>query len=290
MPLDERLTSLPWPGVGLGCSRLGSVLTGGEDEALAVLAAASRGGISVFDTADIYGQGDSERLLGQHLSRTGAKAFVVTKVGQVYPGSISALSKLKRVARKLAASSPMVTRTVSNLRAKPLRRDFSAGHLRAAAVASASRLGRRPDVLLLHGPSVQVIRSGDAIGVIDELRSTGAVRAIGVSCDTVDCARAAIADRRVQAIQIPLSAGDATFAGVAAEAKARGVLVIAREVLGGVRPISSRPMSHADAIAAVSAVAGNPHVDVTLVGTTNAERLTALLAGLRSARPRATGT
>jgi predicted oxidoreductase len=45
--------------LGLGCSRLGSTLSGKKAQAVALLTAAQENGINVFDTANICGQGDS---------------------------------------------------------------------------------------------------------------------------------------------------------------------------------------------------------------------------------------
>ena len=51
--------------LGMGCSRLGSFLSkGNHREAVATISVAVERGITYFDTSDIYGQGDSERLLG----------------------------------------------------------------------------------------------------------------------------------------------------------------------------------------------------------------------------------
>ncbi|MBI3515465.1 MAG: aldo/keto reductase, partial [Proteobacteria bacterium] len=56
----------------MGCSRLGSLLAAaGERGAERAVAVALDHGIRFFDTADIYGQGDSERLLGRALRSTG---------------------------------------------------------------------------------------------------------------------------------------------------------------------------------------------------------------------------
>ena len=57
--------------IGLGCSRFGS-LVGGTDaqSARGLVEAALDMGVRHFDTADIYGQGDSERFLGRLLAST----------------------------------------------------------------------------------------------------------------------------------------------------------------------------------------------------------------------------
>lgn len=70
--------------LGLGCGGLGSLArTRTRRESLSLIAAALRSGITLFDTADIYAQGESERLLGEALRS--ADARVITKAGQQFP-------------------------------------------------------------------------------------------------------------------------------------------------------------------------------------------------------------
>ncbi|MDB5374012.1 MAG: hypothetical protein JWP04_2654, partial [Belnapia sp.] len=58
--------------IGLGCSRLGATLGGASGAAAeALLRHALASGIRLLDTADIYGQGDSERLIGAALREWG---------------------------------------------------------------------------------------------------------------------------------------------------------------------------------------------------------------------------
>ncbi len=92
--------SLP---LGLGCSRLGSVLGPGEDGARALIATALDHGITFFDTATIYAQGDSERLLGRVLGRR-RDCVICSKVGQHLPVPGPASIKTGRPT-KVAASS-----------------------------------------------------------------------------------------------------------------------------------------------------------------------------------------
>ncbi|MBT5169507.1 MAG: aldo/keto reductase, partial [Opitutales bacterium] len=75
--------------VGLGCWQLGGDWGHVDDEtALAILRASYDSGVTFFDTADVYGGGRSERIVGQFLKLIGGDApFVATKVGrgEVYP-------------------------------------------------------------------------------------------------------------------------------------------------------------------------------------------------------------
>jgi aryl-alcohol dehydrogenase-like predicted oxidoreductase len=72
-----------WASVlGIGCSRVGSISNHVPvREIEATLEAAVQAGVNLFDTADIYGQGDSERTLARLLRRHREHMFVITKVG-----------------------------------------------------------------------------------------------------------------------------------------------------------------------------------------------------------------
>src|SRR4051812_8209554 len=72
--------------VGLGTWQLGANwgdVT--EETALATLRAAWEAGTTLFDTADVYGLGRSETLIGKFLKDTKAPAFVATKLGRFSP-------------------------------------------------------------------------------------------------------------------------------------------------------------------------------------------------------------
>jgi aryl-alcohol dehydrogenase-like predicted oxidoreductase len=64
--------------------------------------------------------------------------------------------------------------------------------LHRCAARSAERLRRKPDIYLLHHPSVETLRRGEATGSLDELASEGVIGKWGVACGDVDVARVAI--------------------------------------------------------------------------------------------------
>src|SRR5262249_46569427 len=71
--------------LGLGCDRLGSVLGIDGPDAARLVDAAFESGIRFFDTANIYGQGESERILGCALRHHGKHVTIVTKAGHYFP-------------------------------------------------------------------------------------------------------------------------------------------------------------------------------------------------------------
>lgn len=74
--------------IGLGCWQLGADWgTVDEHDALKILENAGEHGVNFFDTADVYGAGRSEQLIGKFLRQSRSTVFVATKVGrQNYPG------------------------------------------------------------------------------------------------------------------------------------------------------------------------------------------------------------
>jgi len=70
--------------IGLGCWQLGADWGAVDDgTAMAILHAAADAGVTFFDTADVYGDGRSERFVGRLLTeRAGEALLVATKVGR----------------------------------------------------------------------------------------------------------------------------------------------------------------------------------------------------------------
>ena len=133
------------PALGLGLWGLGR--WGPEDEARtkATIGRAYERGMRWFDTAEVYGNGRSERLLGEVLSRTataGADAYVVTKVSWEH---------------------------------------LRPSQVRAALIGSLEKMARRSvDLYLVHAPDSRVPLS-ETMPALEALWKEGRVGAIGVS-------------------------------------------------------------------------------------------------------------
>lgn len=153
--------------VGLGCNNFGSRM---DDDAVAtVVDAALDAGVTLFDTADVYGGTRSERLLGAALGRRRDEAVVATKFGMP------------------AGDGPG---------------GAAPAYVRSACEASLRRLGTdRIDLYQLHVPDDSVPIE-DTLGALDELVHEGKVREIGCSNfdgARMDAAAAAAASRGVTA-------------------------------------------------------------------------------------------
>jgi aryl-alcohol dehydrogenase-like predicted oxidoreductase len=72
---------------GLGCNNFGRRID--EERSAAVVAAALDAGVTVFDTADVYGDGRSEEFLGRGLGRRRDEVVIVTKFGSRSSGGLT---------------------------------------------------------------------------------------------------------------------------------------------------------------------------------------------------------
>nr|WP_319249165.1 aldo/keto reductase [uncultured Celeribacter sp.] len=89
MPMPKRKLGLTGPevsAIGFGCMSFAGFFGAADDDtSLETLAAVEAAGIDFWDTANIYGMGRSERIVGRYLKETGAKVTLATKVG-IIPG------------------------------------------------------------------------------------------------------------------------------------------------------------------------------------------------------------
>jgi len=185
--------------VGLGCWQLGADW-GEVDEAdaLAVLHAAADEGVTFFDTADVYGDGRSERLVGRFLrERRDAGLTVATKMGR---------------------------------RVEQIPEHYTLENFRAWTDRSRINLGAdRLDLVQLHSPPTAVFASDAVFDALDTLVSEDCIAAYGVSVETSDQALTAIARPGVASVQIILNAfRRKPLDQVLPAAAAAGVGIIAR--------------------------------------------------------------
>lgn len=161
--------------IGLGTWQLGADWGDvSEADATAVLAASADAGVTLFDTADVYGDGRSEAIIGRFLAdRPGHGITVATKMG-----------------RRLAQE----------------RENYSPENFRAWTARSRHNLGVDTlDLVQLHCPPSAVIGDGATFDALDDLVADGAIAAYGVSVETCEQALAAIARPGVTNVQIILN-------------------------------------------------------------------------------------
>lgn len=256
--------------IGLGCSRLGSMMGSSAEEAHSLVDAAIEGGITLFDTASTYGQGDSERFLS-HALRRHQDLCIVTKIGKKVPLKARLLQPVKGLVRTLARYSGKTGAIVKKSRGGSLSTCFEPAFLERELVGSMKRLGTDCiPVIMLHSASGDVVSRGIAIEVLDRAREKGHVRVVGVSVDDIPAAEACLVDSRITMIQVPYLEGDSAFAAWATRAAAAGKIVVAREIFQSVTP---RPLTDDVLRANLQRSLGDGNIGVTLVGTTKCKHL-----------------
>lgn len=193
-------TGLTVSALGMGCAKLGAFWQGrSAKEGRRALGAAVFCGINLFDTADCYARGISERLVGRALRGAG-DVVVCTKVGLLKTPAALMLAR-----RSGARGEHLSLRGLARGGAAP--GCYEPGYVSAAAEHSLRRLGReRVEVLLLHAPPLAAIREQRFLPALEELVRSGKVGAFGLSCATADEADAALAVPGLACLQIPFSA------------------------------------------------------------------------------------
>ena len=254
--------------LGLGCARLGSVMENRtRRESLSLIAAAVNAGITLFDTADIYAQGESERLLGEALKST--DACIVTKAGQMFPFAERVLLPLRGAAKRFLAHSSQARAAAIFARAKPLPRNYTPEYLRRSLLGSLGRLRcEQVDMFLLHSPSAADLADGDALDCLTALKQEGLAKCVGVSCDDQATLASIVSDERVEAIQAPFGPNRQDLLVDLKRAAECGAIVIAREV-----PSCDLQARRPAVEVALPFCLAEPAIGVALIGTTDARHL-----------------
>ena len=217
---------------GLGCARIGGIFKQNPTDFVELLTAALEAGINFFDTADIYSQGESERLLARAFRKRRDDVIIASKAGFVLPSQRLVVARLKPFVRPLIRLLGLSRRQVPGVVRGSLSQDFTARHLRLSVERSLRRLQTdRLDLFQLHSPPTSVVEAGEWVEALETLKRSGKIRYYGISCDMPDAAVAALEFSSVSSIQVPLNLLDRRAEAVSARAGERGVAVIARECL-----------------------------------------------------------
>jgi aryl-alcohol dehydrogenase-like predicted oxidoreductase len=142
-----------------------------EGDALDALRAAIDSGVNFIDTADVYGDGRSERFIARILKDRDERVYVATKAGRrLDPHEASGYNRANLTA--------FVERSLGNLEMESL------------------------DLVQLHCPPTEVYYMPEVFGVLDELVQAGKIRHYGVSVERVEEAVKAIEFPHIQSVQI----------------------------------------------------------------------------------------
>ena len=143
----------------------------GEDESLAILREAVDRGVNLFDTADVYGDGRSERLIGQFLKESGADIFVATKLG-----------------RSGTPGWPQ---------------NFTLDAMRQHTEGSLQRLGVEAlDLTQLHCIPTEVLREGQVFDALRTLQQEGKIKRFGASVESMEEAQICLEQEGLSSLQI----------------------------------------------------------------------------------------
>ena len=169
-----------------------------DDESLAALHKAIDLGVNFIDTADVYGDGRSERLIGQVLKERSETIYVATKAGRrLNPHAPEGYNRENL--------TQFVERSLKNLDVEAL------------------------DIVQLHCPPTPVFYMPEVFGVLDDLVAAGKLKHYGVSVEKVEEALKAIEYPNVKTVQIifnmfRLRPSELFFE----QAKARNIGILAR--------------------------------------------------------------
>jgi aryl-alcohol dehydrogenase-like predicted oxidoreductase len=158
--------------IGLGCWQLGGTDWGNLDDqrAFDILSAAANAGVTFLDTADVYGGGRSETLIGTFLKERKEHFFVATKLGRMpdlYPDH------------------------------------YTEAGVRAAVEASLKRLQVEAlDLIQLHCVPPAVLKSGEIFAWLRQLRQEGKIKQFGASVESMDEAKVCLAQEGLCSLQI----------------------------------------------------------------------------------------
>lgn len=167
----QKVSEIGFGAWGIGGNSNGAIAYGKTDDAESLLAlkTAFDLGINFYDTADIYGFGHSQELLGQAFKDCRDKVIIASKVGFLDFGSMQ---------------------------------EFTPQHIRKTLEASLHNLQMDYlDLYQLHSPPIDLVQS-DVMSELERLKKQGKIRAIGISVRSPNEGLVAINNFNLDAIQV----------------------------------------------------------------------------------------
>lgn len=236
-------TELTVSEVGFGCARLGGIFPGAsKSDMLHTLGNAFDAGITFFDTADMYCQGESEQLLGEAFRGKRDQVVIASKVGYCLPTQRKLASRVKPILKPLIRRIGLTRQSLPLGFSGSLSQNFSSDYMIKSVEQSLRRLKTDYlDLYQLHSPPTSVLEHGEFIGTLEKLKRQGKIRCYGVSCETANDALVCLRYPGISALQVGLSLlGQEILEQVVPQAAAQGMALIARECFAG--GLLTRPM------------------------------------------------
>ena len=198
-----KVSEIGFGGWGIGGDSHGNSYGHTDDKAsLAAIQRAIDLGCNFFDTADVYGWGHSETLIGQATKGKRERVIIATKVGADFSGGVGL-------------------------------QNFSASYVRSALEKSLSRLGTDyVDVYQLHNPPLRLIGQEGTYEILKILKQEGKVRTWGLSIFDPTEGLVALKVSQPDSLQVSYNLFNPRVAEVLfKDAQEAGCAIIAREVL-----------------------------------------------------------
>jgi aryl-alcohol dehydrogenase-like predicted oxidoreductase len=222
--------------LGLGTSPLGGGIFYRDDkEALAVLRAAFDAGITYFDTAENYGTGQHEVLLGQVFGRCRDQVVIASKgglqmtpLGEIMLATRALLGPFKNFLKKQR-------RAIGLIRDSQKRYSFHPDHLRRSLEGTLQRLNSDyVDVYQFFNATDNTFERDDVFDIMDRFKQEGKIRFSGATVISLDHAIHGLRHQAMDVIQVPVSLLDQksvhSFVPLAEE---RTIALVGRSPLAG---------------------------------------------------------
>ena len=171
----RKFGSLDWniSEIGLGCWQIGADWGNvSEEKANEVLKSSFENGVNFFDTADVYGDGRSEKFVGNFINSISERIYVATKAGRRINPHVAKSYYDKNLMESF------VDRSLSNLNIETI------------------------DLLQMHCPPTEVYSSDHTFEMLDYLVGKGKIQNYGFSVETVDQALECIKKPQTKSIQV----------------------------------------------------------------------------------------
>jgi len=238
---DFGKTGMKVSEIGFGGSRIGGVFANKNSgkEALRVLRQALDSGITFYDTADMYAQGESESLIGTAFDGRRGEVIIATKGGYCLPAQRNMMKHIKPLVRPIVQALGLKRAKLPSKFSGALSQDFSPPYLTKALESSLKRLKTDyVDLYQLHSPTTTFMQSrafGEALETLEKLKAQGKLRFYGVATEVPEDAPFCMSAPGISSVQLGFGLLDleALDQGTLATAESRGLAVIARGCFGG---------------------------------------------------------
>ena len=225
-------TGLSLSELGIGGSHFGSMSKKSNPKAIEqTLKQALECGVNFCDTADIYGQGESERIIGRIFAKHRDRVIIATKAGFCLSDSGKLAAKLKPLIRPLLSAVKPLRQSVAQARGNQIQQDFSGDYLVQSVERSLKRLKTDYiDLFQLHEPPADAILDESILTALESLKKQGKIRFYGVACSNAEDALLSLQHAGYASVQVEINLYNQSAVDLLLpQAQAQKVGVIARQ-------------------------------------------------------------